>query len=115
MRFAATLHRRQHPRRKIVKTLIAILCATAMLTLSAAQADERAAAPATVAAPKLDPTVVPRGKTYVLLDAGNKKIGDFMSGQKTTMGVTDCVQVNCPDTFGKDVVCWKCKERLKSN
>ncbi len=98
-----------------MRTLIAILSATVIMTLAFAQANERAATPATVAAPKLDPTVVPRGKTYVLLDAGGKKIGDFMSGQKTTMTVTDCVQVPCPNTFDKGVVCWKCKERLKSN
>ncbi len=58
---------------------------------------------------------MPRGRLYVQLDAGGKKIRDFQSGQKTTMAVADCAQVDCPSSFGKDIVCWKCKERLKSN
>jgi hypothetical protein len=86
-----------------------------MLTFGVAWGDDRAPTPATIAAPKLDPAVVPRGRTYVQLDAAGKTIGEFLAGQKTPMAVTDCVQVNCPPTFGKDVVCWKCKERLKAN
>jgi Na+-transporting NADH:ubiquinone oxidoreductase subunit NqrF len=53
--------------------------------------------------------VVPKGKTYVQLNAKNKEIGRFTSGQK--MGIIDCAEVPCPSTFGKDVVCWRCKER----
>lgn len=98
-----------------MRVLIVILCAAATVMLPVARGEEPAATPATVAAPKLDPSVVPRGKTYAVLNASGRKIADFMSGQKTTMAVTDCAQVTCPDTFGKDVVCWKCKERLKSN
>lgn len=26
-------------------------------------------------------------------------------------GEIDCVQINCPSHFGKDIVCWKCLER----
>ena len=68
---------------------------------------------ATVA--KLDPTKVPSGKTYALLDKDGKTVKKFKSGTKTTMAVADCVQVDCPDSFERDVVCWKCKERLKAN
>jgi hypothetical protein len=103
-----------------MRTLIAILCASAVSALSVAQAEDRATAPApttpsAIAAPKLDPTVVPRGRLYALLDDSGRKIRDFQSGQQTPMTTTDCVQVPCPDTFDKNVVCWKCKERIKAN
>jgi hypothetical protein len=98
-----------------MKMPVTILCAAAILMLAVAQADERVTAPGAMTAPKLDPTLVPRGKTYVQLDAGGKTLSQFLAGQKTTMAVADCVQVNCPSTFEKDIVCWKCKERLKSN
>jgi hypothetical protein len=62
---------------------------------------------------KLDPTLVPAGKTYALLDEKGKTTKRFRAGTKTSMTV-DCVQVPCPDTFEKGVVCWKCKERLKA-
>lgn len=55
--------------------------------------------------------VVPKGKTYVQLDAHNKEIARFKGGQRT--GITDCAQVPCPSTFPKDFVCWVCKERPK--
>src|SRR5438874_9077495 len=58
--------------------------------------------------------VVPKGKTYVKLDAKGKEIARFSSGQTMTRTV-DCAQVPCPTTFGKDVVCWKCKERPVAN
>ena len=54
--------------------------------------------------------IVPKGKTYVQLNAKNKEIARFKAGQKA-VGITDCAQVPCPGTFGPDVVCWKCKER----
>jgi hypothetical protein len=54
--------------------------------------------------------VVPRGKTYVKLNTAGQEIGRFTAGQTMTRTV-DCAQVPCPETFGKDVVCWKCKER----
>lgn len=54
--------------------------------------------------------VVPKGKTYVKLDAKGKEMARFKAGQ-TMARTIDCAQVPCPSTFGKDVVCWKCKER----
>ena len=54
--------------------------------------------------------VVPKDKTYVKLDASGQEIGRFHAGQTMTRTV-DCAKVLCPETFGKDVVCWKCKER----
>lgn len=54
--------------------------------------------------------IVPKGKTYVQLNAKNKEIARFAAGQNA-VGIIDCAQVPCPGTFGSDVVCWKCKER----
>jgi len=54
--------------------------------------------------------IVPKGKTYVQLNAKNKEIARFKAGQNAA-GIIDCAEVPCPSTFGKDVVCWKCKER----
>ena len=56
--------------------------------------------------------VVPKGKTFVQLNTENKEVARFKAGQK--MGIIDCAEVPCPSTFGKDVVCWKCKERPAS-
>jgi len=53
--------------------------------------------------------VVPAGKTYVQLDQNNKEVARFAAGK--SMGVTDCAQVPCPETFKPGTVCWKCKER----
>ena len=53
--------------------------------------------------------VVPAGKTYVKLDQNRKEIARFSAGQRMRHATSDCVQVDCPDTFGKDIVCWKCK------
>ena len=61
---------------------------------------------------KLDPTRVPAGKTYALLD-DNRVQQKFKGGTRTSMTI-DCVQIDCPGTFGKGVVCWKCKERIKA-
>ncbi len=58
--------------------------------------------------------VVPAGKQYVVYDAKGKKIRDLKAGASTA-GVTDCAQIPCPKTFGDDVVCWKCVERITSN
>ena len=63
---------------------------------------------------KADYKKVPAGKTYTVLDAKGKTIRQFKAGEKTTL-TTDCVQVPCPKTFADDVVCWKCKERIKAN
>src|SRR5437660_2276948 len=54
--------------------------------------------------------VVPKGKTYVKLDAKGKEFARYTAGHTMTRTV-DCAQVPCPSTFGTDVVCWKCKER----
>jgi Na+-transporting NADH:ubiquinone oxidoreductase subunit NqrF len=54
--------------------------------------------------------IVPKGKTYVQLNAKNKEIKRFKAGQDAT-AITDCAQIPCPGTFGSDVVCWKCVER----
>ena len=56
--------------------------------------------------------VVPKGKTYVQLDAHNKEIARFKGGQ--SMGITDCKVIPCPSTFPKDNVCWLCLERPKA-
>ena len=50
---------------------------------------------------------VPVGKTYVVYDGKGKRVAEFRSGQKTSM-TTNCVMINCPSTFGPDIVCWKC-------
>jgi hypothetical protein len=62
---------------------------------------------------KVQQKVVPKGKTFVQLDAKNKEVARFKAGQ--SMGIIDCAEVPCPSTFGKDVVCWKCKERPATN
>ena len=54
--------------------------------------------------------IVPAGATYVQLDQNNNEVARFAAGK--SMGVTDCAQVPCPDTFKPGTVCWKCKERL---
>ena len=55
--------------------------------------------------------VVPRGKTYVKVNAKGKEVARYTAGQ-TMAETADCVQITCPRSFGEDVVCWKCKERL---
>jgi hypothetical protein len=58
------------------------------------------------------PRRVPRGKTYVYLNNSGKEIARKRAGQNThSNGITDCAQIPCPSTFGKDVICWKCVER----
>lgn len=54
--------------------------------------------------------VVPKGKTYVQLDAHNKEIARFKGGQSTGFS-QDCVQVACPSTFPQGTICWTCRER----
>jgi Na+-transporting NADH:ubiquinone oxidoreductase subunit NqrF len=53
--------------------------------------------------------IVPKGKTYVQLNAKNKEIARFKAGQNAS-AITDCAQIPCPGTFGSEVVCWKCVE-----
>jgi len=58
------------------------------------------------------PRRVPRGKTYVYLNDSGKELARKKAGQNTSSnGITDCAQIPCPSTFGKDVICWKCVER----
>jgi hypothetical protein len=58
------------------------------------------------------PRRVPKGKTYVYLNNNGTEIARKKAGQSTrSNGITDCAQIPCPSTFGKDVVCWKCVER----
>jgi hypothetical protein len=58
------------------------------------------------------PRRVPRGKTYVYLNNSGKELARKRAGQNThSTGITDCAQIPCPSTFGKDVICWKCVER----
>jgi hypothetical protein len=56
-----------------------------------------------------DPAMVPQGKTYYLMKNG-KVDKKFKSGSSTPM-VADCAQIKCPESFDKDIVCWKCVER----
>lgn len=84
-----------------MKKLLLIITIATLPALALVGGDKKA---------KAKDKVVPKGKTYVQLNKKtNKEIARFTSGQ--TMGITDCAQVNCPSTFGKDVVCWVCKER----
>jgi hypothetical protein len=56
--------------------------------------------------------VVPKGKTYVKLDAKGKEIARFSAGQVMPVTV-DCVIIPCPPTFPKNYVCWQCKARTE--
>jgi hypothetical protein len=54
--------------------------------------------------------VVPKGKTYVVLNAKGKETARYTAGQ--VMGKTvDCLLIDCPPQFPKDTQCWHCKER----
>jgi len=58
------------------------------------------------------PSKVPTGKTYVFLDSKGKELRRRKSGQSArTNNISDCAVIPCPSTFGKDIVCWICKER----
>ena len=83
---------------KTMKKLLLIITVATLPVLAVVGADKKA-----------KNKVVPKGKTYVQLNAKNKEIARFKAGQN--MGIIDCAEVPCPSTFGKDVVCWKCKER----
>jgi hypothetical protein len=80
-----------------MKKLLLIITVATLPVLAVVGADKKA-------------KIVPKGKTYVQLNAKNKEIARFKAGQSTA-GIIDCAEVPCPSTFGKDVVCWKCKER----
>jgi Na+-transporting NADH:ubiquinone oxidoreductase subunit NqrF len=84
---------------KTMKKLLLIITVAALPVIAVVGADKKA-----------KEKIVPKGKTYVQLNAKNKEVARFKAGQNAT-GIIDCAEVPCPSTFGKDVVCWKCKER----
>ena len=92
---------------KKLPLLIVIMAVPALLVIAQ---ERKVTARESVATAQVKEVVVPKGKTYVKLDAKGKEIARFKSGQ-TMARTIDCAQVPCPSTFGKDVVCWKCKER----
>lgn len=53
-------------------------------------------------------TRVPRGRTYQIQMGNRGSFQKFAAG--ATLPGTDCVQVDCPSTFGDDITCWKCVE-----
>ena len=55
--------------------------------------------------------VVPKGKTYVKLDAKGKEIARYSAGQVMAEDTVDCVIITCPPTFSANCVCWRCKAR----
>lgn len=58
---------------------------------------------------------VPKGQTYVLLDEKNRELARYKGGAiMRRKKVVDCAQIPCPSTFGKNVVCWRCKARPAS-
>ena len=54
--------------------------------------------------------VVPKGKTYVVLNAKGKETGRYTAGQVMAKTV-DCLRIDCPSSFPKGTECWSCKER----
>ncbi len=54
--------------------------------------------------------VVPKGKTYVKLNAKGKEIARFTAGQ-TMAKEGDCAVIPCPASFDKGITCWHCKAR----
>lgn len=89
-----------------MKKLFLIIAVVGLTALAAIQGADPKSEVSAAAKQK----VVPKGKTYVQLNAKGKEIARFKSGQ--TMAATqDCVLVKCPSTFGKDVVCWECHWR----
>ena len=81
-----------------------IIAITAVITLtvfSAVAKDKRPSIKTTM--------VVPKGKTYVKLDAKKKVTERFTEGQ-TMKATTNCAKIACPSNFPKDFVCWECHE-----
>jgi hypothetical protein len=56
------------------------------------------------------PTRVPAGSGYRIYDEDGWLVSNLKSGQASTL-TGDCVQIACPPTFGKDIVCWVCRQR----
>ncbi|MBD0333123.1 MAG: hypothetical protein ICV66_10740 [Chitinophagaceae bacterium] len=71
----------------------------------------------------LENTIVPEKNIFYLYDeAGTTLLQTFSSGQRVFLSwlkknkkeakdppKIDCVQINCPEKFGSNVDCWKCK------
>ncbi len=55
--------------------------------------------------------VVPKGKTYVKLNAKGKEIARYSAGQVMAEDTVDCVVITCPPSFPANCVCWQCKAR----
>jgi hypothetical protein len=69
-----------------------------------------------------DGSVVPANTTYFLYDqTGTRLMRTFTHGQRVDFHgkkakkeapkppPINCVQINCPQSFGANVTCWKCK------
>ena len=93
--------------------LLAFLLAAVLAHAGSGRTDATRQPEKKAAVAKLDPTRVPSGKTYALLDDDGRVLRKFKAGTRTSMTI-DCVQIDCPGTFGKGIVCWKCKERIKA-
>ena len=91
-------------RGKIMKRLILLIVVTAAAAVIAAPLAKEDSKMLRKNAP-----VVPAGKTYVKLDANNREVARFNSGQ-TAAVAKNCTIVKCPSTFGSDIVCWKCDD-----
>jgi hypothetical protein len=94
-------------------TVLGMFANTQML--SAGQTDDSCVTPSPVgAARRCHPSRVPPGLIYVQIDDSGTEVDRFASNQRTPL-TTGCVQVDCPRSFGSDVVCWRCREPLRSN
>jgi len=70
-----------------------------------------------------DGSVVPAQTTYFVYDeTGTKLLKTFSHGQRVVLQAKkkakkeapkpppiNCVQINCPESFGANATCWKCK------
>ena len=52
--------------------------------------------------------VVPKGKTYVVLNAKGKETARYTAGQVMAEQTRNCVKIDCPAGWPKDTVCWEC-------
>ena len=55
--------------------------------------------------------VVPKGKTYVVLNAKKKVVARYTAGQVMAETTIDCVVIDCPPSFPANTVCWHCRAR----
>lgn len=51
--------------------------------------------------------VVPKGKTYVVLNARGKETARYTAGQVMAKS-GNCVQIPCPKDFDPGITCWDC-------